>query len=160
MPVRDIDRGYRALMGTVRGFRTAAIAVGILEKDGEAPKDGVDELGEVLTLLQVAIWNEFGTEDGHVPARSFIRAWFDGAEPQIREKLREQLRLVVARHQRREVAFERVGLWCVGQIQARIAAGIEPENRPSTVAQKGSDKPLINRGQLRSAIAYALRERQ
>ncbi len=160
MGVTSKDNGYDALVKRVIGMRGAvSIATGILAKDGEKAKAGVDAEGEALTLIQVAVWNEFGTSDGHVPARSFIRAWFDEEEPKLREKLTVLLRQVVAGQLSSEQAFEQMGQYCVGQIQLRIAAGIDPENAKSTVDRKHSSVPLIGAtGQLRAGVSYEVRE--
>jgi len=146
--VEDRDHGYKK---RVKAIHTMAeerpeVTVGIHEAEGAAAyEDGA-------TVLEVAIWNEFGTE--HIPARSFLRAWFDETRGEAKERWEMLLRQVAQGKITREVAMERFGLWCVGGIQARIADGIPPSNRPGTIARKGSSKPLINTGQLRSSITF------
>jgi hypothetical protein len=149
MQVKDVDRGYKDLVKRVFEARRAKLEAGILEADG-ARADGD------LTVLEVATYNEFGTEN--VPERSFLRAWFDANEPAISEILRKQLGLVVAGKLTSEQALARVGAWCVGQIQQRIADGIDPANAPATIAAKGSSTPLIDTGTLRSSISYRVDE--
>lgn len=177
--VRDVDHGYDDLVKRVFGFGKPTISTGILEKDGARPKEikpqakhlrGAD-LGEIfgidlestptravtdqsVTLVEVACANEFGTD--RVPARSFIRDWYDEALPTIREKLRNLMIEVVRGNRTRDQALELLAQWCVGSIQARIAAGIAPANADSTIARKGSSTPLIDTGQLRSAISYRI----
>lgn len=180
--IRDTDRGYEALKGVVFGFGKPTISTGILEADGEKHKatpitvshartrqtpleatlndvfglapDRPPEENEALTVIQVAIWNEFGTED--IPARSFIRAWFDEDRAAIRDTMRILMVSVVARKRTKEQALNALAQWCVGRIQQRIANHIDPPNRPSTVKAKGSDTPLVNGGQLRSAVSYRI----
>lgn len=159
MSVRSIDRGFNALLKRAR-IPKVAIATGVLAKHGDQPKRaGEGEHAEALTLIEVAVWNEFGTSDGRVPERSFIRAWFDAEEPQLREMLTALLREVVAGKLTSQQALDRMGLHCVGQIQKRIAEGIPPENAESTVQRKGGGKttPLIDTGQLRSSISFDVR---
>jgi hypothetical protein len=155
--VRDTDRGYRELLKRVK-MPAVAIATGVLAKDGAQPKQGTEG---ALELIEVAVWNEFGTS--RAPARSFIRAWFDAEEPTLREKLTVLLQEVVAGKLTRDQALERMGLYCVGAIQKRIAEGIAPENAPSTIEKKtkgagGSTTPLVDTGQLRSSISYEVRQ--
>ena len=152
--VTDRDRGYKDLRKRLFGTANPKISVGILEADADAPAKGGSK-DEPLTILEVAIINEFGSEDGkHPPARSFIRAWFDGARGDIQERLNKEMLGVVAGKRTKEQALDRVGLWAVGEIQKRIAAGIDPANADSTIARKGSSTPLIDTGQLRSSISY------
>jgi hypothetical protein len=153
--IRDTDHGYKRLVEQVFGMskRKPRIDVGILEADGARAHDGD------LTVIEVAVINEFGGSDSDPPARSFIRAWFDESEGEVREKLVGRMKAVIAGDITREQALEQVALWAVGQIQARIASGIAPPNAPSTIAQKGSSTPLIGEtGQLRSSVSHRVRE--
>ena len=147
--VTDTDHGYRALCERVFGFGKPRVDMGILERDGGEPHGGV---GDALTVLEVAIFNEFGTEN--IPARSFIRAWFDEQEADLRRDLSTLMRLVVAGKQTKERILELLAQKAVGEIQARIAAGIGPANAPSTIARKGSSTPLVDTGVLRSSVSY------
>lgn len=157
--VKSIDHGYDALVKRVYGLGTPSVSMGILAKDGDEPKKGaegeVPAKGEPVRLIDVAGWAEFGTDTE--PERSFIRAWFDQASPQMREDLRKLMVLVVQGKMTKEQALELLGQKGVGEIQARIAAGIAPENAASTIEAKGSSTPLIAGGQLRSAISYAVK---
>jgi len=157
MSVRIVDRdnGYAALVKRVFGMKKLAIATGILAKDGQATAAG--SKGK-LTLVEVATFNEFGTSDGHVPERSFIRAWFDAEEPKLREMLVTLMQRAIKGDMTQKQVLDQMGAYCVGAIQQRIADGIPPENAPRTIARKHSSKPLINTGQLRSAISYEIRE--
>lgn len=154
--VRDTDHGYNDLVRRLYGMRKAKIKVGILSGDG-AEQGRVDNPAE--TLLLVAICNEFGTTDPvtgeeHIPERSFIRAWFDEAEPKKREELTTLMREVVAGRRDKDDVLELLGLRCVGEIQERIATSIPPPNAASTVRRKGSSTTLINHGQLRAGITH------
>lgn len=148
--LRDTDHGYRDLLARVFGLRSRAnVDVGIL--------DAGEEHGEgAVTVLQVAAFNEFGTAT--IPERSFIRAWFDEHEGELRKEFAALMRNVVEGKRTREQILELLGQRCVGQIQQRIAAGISPANAPSTVRRKGSSTPLIDTGVLRSSISYRVKE--
>lgn len=146
MSVTDKDRGYDAMVKRVFDFGNPKIKVGILEAEGQ------QDHGDELTILQVAIWNEFGTKNA--PARSFVRAWFDANQTEIRKKLQALMVTVIKGKIRKEQALEQLGQWMVGQIQKRIADGVPPPNAPATIAQKGSSTPLINTGQLRNSVNY------
>lgn len=133
----------------------STVSVGIHSKEGSLTKKvrEEDKGAEPLTVLDVAEWNEFGLG---VPERSFIRAWFDGAQAEGKIFIRKMLLQVVAGRFTPEQAYELIGLRFVGQMQQRIADGIEPPNAASTIAKKGSSKPLIDTGQLRSSITYVI----
>lgn len=142
--VRDTDHGYRELVDRIFKMGKPQILVGILEGT-QTDEDG-------MTVIEVATINEFGL--GGVPERSFLRAWFDENEVRAQEAMRRLLVSVVEGKRTKEAALETFGLWVQGEIQARIAAGIDPPNAESTVAKKGSSTPLVNRGVMRSAISF------
>ena len=111
---------------------------------------GVEKDG--TSVIDVAEWNEFGTAT--IPERSFIRAWFDEAEPQLRQDFAALMRTVAAGKRTRAEVLELMGQRMVGQVQARMSAGIPPPNKPATVRRKGSSTPLIDTGVLRSSVTY------
>jgi hypothetical protein len=148
MTIKDIDRGYRDLMKRVFEMRDVKVAVGIFETDGQV------DAGDGTRLIEVATWNEFGT--GTIPARSFIRAWFDENQYRAREALRRCVLNVTSKGEKPRKALEQFGLWLQAQIQVRIAKGIPPGNADATVAKKGSSKQLIDKGQLRSSVTFAI----
>jgi hypothetical protein len=128
-------------------MKAPVITVGIL---AEAGKEA--HVDDSLTVLEVAVFNEFGTD--RIPERSFIRAWFDENESRLRTALSRMMVSVIAGKRTKEQALELLAQTCVGQIQKRIANGISPPNADSTIDRKGSDKPLVDTGQLRSSISY------
>lgn len=148
--VKDTDRGYKALRQRLtKAAAGARVSVGVHEAEGDQPAGDDGE----ATVLDVAVFNEFGTE--HIPPRSFIGAWEDENVDEHKSQLRKIGQAVVkGAIPSVEVGLERFGLHAVGEVQQRIAAGIAPENAESTVERKGSSTPLINHGQLRSAIAH------
>lgn len=151
--IRDRDAGYAALVARVFGLAKVKprIDVGVLEGPG-----GETHGDDAVTVLEVAVWNEFGTDS--VPSRSFVRAWFDEHEAELRQELVKLMQAVVRGERTKDQVLELLGQRCVAQIQARIADGIDPPNAPSTIARKGSSKPLIDTGALRSSISYRVRE--
>lgn len=143
--IKDTDNGYAALAERVFGIRKPVLTVGVHAAEG-ALGDGQ------ATVLDVGTWNEFGTR--RIPPRSFIRAWYDAAEPKLRTQLATLMKGVIAGARTADQALEILGLKAVGEIQGRISAGIAPQNADSTVKQKGSSKPLIDTGTLRSSITH------
>lgn len=150
MGLRIIDRGYKALIGAFTGKRRTEVTIGIHAADGKAPHTG-SKFGE--TVLDIATAHEFGLG---VPQRSFLRAWFDENRQQINEAIKRMALSVLKGKRTRKQAIELLAQSFVGQIQKRIAAGIPPPNSPATIAAKGSSKPLIDTGQLRTSITYAV----
>lgn len=138
---------------------TGEITVGIHEAEGNAAKksdnDGVG--GEAMQLIDVAIVHEFGYEEGGIPRRSFIRDWADENQDKHAEQVRKLAAAVIAGKLTTEKACKQLGALWQGEVQKRIAEGIEPPLKPATIARKGSSKPLIDTGQLRSSVTHRVK---
>lgn len=143
------------MRATVALERPSAVLIGVQGKDADAPhKGGLEEaLAAPKTVAEVANDHEFGIG---VPERSWLRAYVDAAQEEIRRDLSQAMAKVVAGEWDTERALEIVGMKHVAKIQERIRNGIEPPNSPVTIARKGSSVPLIDTGQFRSAITHLI----
>lgn len=150
--ISDTDKGFHAFLERAReAAKGAGVSVGVHAAEGAEAEEGG------LTVLDVAIFNEFGLG---VPERSFLRAWIDENEAQNSELLRRAAKMALKGDKTLHEALELLGMKFAGGIQQRIAQGISPANAPATIAKKGSDKPLIDTGQLRQAITHAVRGKE
>lgn len=143
---KDTDRGYRHMV-TALG-KQAVISVGIHAAEGGTQEGGV-------AVSDYAAVHEFGAPEHGIPARSWLRGWFDEASEDNKKLFRQAMQGVVkGQVPSIEVAMDRVGLRFVGDIQKRITAGIEPALQQATIDRKGSSTPLIDTGTLRSSITH------
>lgn len=113
--------------------------------------------GEGLTIGDIASIHEFGAPAANIPARSFIRGWFDERQEFIAKTLRTQFQAVVEGKRPVEQAAERVALAFEGDVKQRILENIPPPLAPATIKRKGSSLALVDRGQLRAAIRAIVR---
>ena len=139
------------------------VKIGVLQEDYEKPKAEDKSQRKLrffdnpVTLGQVAVWNEFGTSDGRIPERSFIRTTVDahGKGDWAREAEALKKRIVEGR-MTTDQALLHMGLLIKKQIQEKIRSSVPPPNASSTIAAKGSDKTLIDTGQLLNSIDFEL----
>lgn len=149
--VRDTDRGMKAMLKRLQAD-VGELTIGIHEAEGALPKESDEGAQPDVTLLDVAIFHEFGTTT--VPRRSFIGDWADENRAAHEQQLRKMAKAIVqGKVASPEVALGRLGSLYVAEVQKRIADGIEPELAQSTIDRKGSSKSLIDTGQLRTSIA-------
>ncbi len=155
--VVDRDLGFDRILKDLIRSNGAEVYVGIRQEKGAELVP--DESGKYdVTLAAVATWNEFGTEDGHVPSRSFLRDTVDLEQNNVQKRLADGIGQVMEGKATLEDALGLVGLHVVRASQARISQGIAPENAPSTIAKKGSSKPLVGEtGRLRASIEFEVR---
>jgi phage gpG-like protein len=125
-------------------------AIGIQGTEAEDDRDGISnahlgaiqEFGLIIEALGI-----------NIPERSFMRAVFD-------QKAAQAVRLVGKRLKSGDSLEKALGIgaeWLKAQMVRAIDAGIPPPNAPSTVAAKGSSKPLIDSGQLKQSITSEVR---
>lgn len=158
--VKDVDHGFKKLLENAHAAaKGSGVSVGIHAKEGDVqhkPEPG--KKPEPVTVLDVAIWNEFGLG---VPERSFLRAWVDQNPGPNADALRRATMMILKGERTVAEAMELVGLKLAGNMQKAIAEnslGLK-ENAASTIARKGSSKPLEDIGQMRQSITHMVRSK-
>lgn len=137
------------MLARMRALADRAVKVGILEDAGLH-----DNAEGALTVAEVAATHEYGAE--RIPERSFLRAGIDEATPRIKATLDALGKAVLDGTRTPDEAAARLGLLGVSIVQAKITDGPFTPNAPRTVAEKGSSRPLIDKGQLRQSIMYEI----
>lgn len=159
--VIDRDMGYSRLLRLVR-LPQPHVAVGIQGED--ATKTIKDENGEILQVVLAGV-HEFGREDGSIPERSYIRATVDANRSKYRQLQKRLIGLVVEGKLTPERALKIIGERVVADMRRTMDAGLKPDLAESTKKRRrtgdgpGGYKPLIDTGQLKNSITYAVRER-
>lgn len=116
-------------------------------KDMAAFLQGKDKY--VGPVAQVAVWNEFGTKK--TPARPFMRSTVAKKSPRWGNGLALALK---KNGYDSQAALAVLGSVIVGQIQQSIDEWKDPPNAQLTVDLKGFNKPLLDSGRMRAAVAY------
>ena len=125
------------------------IKVGFLE--GETEQDGT-------SIADIAAWNELGTEDGRIPSRPFMRQSVENHRPEINRHILAEGNKLAAGASAKEV-LSGIGDFFVRNLQKEIRNGDFVPNAPSTVAAKGSDRPLIDTGRMRQSVHFQIDEK-
>jgi hypothetical protein len=131
-------------------LRKKEVTVGVHQKKTKrrAAKTG-------LTNAQVGSWQEFGTR--RTPRRSFLRSTYDENEKAyIRYFSRSYARALKA-GKKVDAPLRIIGLKIASDVRRKIDAGVPPPNAPSTIAKKGSSKPLIDTGALKRSIGHEVK---
>lgn len=142
MSVEDVDLGMDRLIADLLGLGVAEVYVGVRS-------------GPEGDLATIAAANEFGTSDGHVPERSFLRSTVDEKRGEYAEDLAKVVDDIIDGRGARP-GLSRIGVRAKADVQRKIRALRTPPNAASTVKQKGSSNPLIDTGRLRQSIDYEL----
>ncbi len=141
--VVDKDKGWVGILEAARDLaKGASVKVGVL---GDSDRGGLHltdpETGEAsdLTVTEIALVNEFGTEDGRIPARPAHRMTFDRRRDEIQnEAFRALVAIVLDRKIGVEDALNAMGMNHAASIKGTIieGAGVPPPNAPSTALAK------------------------
>jgi len=105
-------------------------------------------------VILVGAVHEFGSDDGTIPERSWLRSAMREHADEHSRAARKLARAVDLGEGDPNVALEKLGLIAVGNIQETIVALSSPPNEAATIAAKGSSNPLVDTGHLRQAVTH------
>lgn len=118
------------------------------------PAGGMD-YPDGTKLVMVAAVNEFGSVDGRVPERSFLRSTVVNKRNVFRKFWRSQkAKQLLTGETNPNTILEILGQLAQAEVQKAIVEISEPANSEDTIAQKGSSNPLVDTGLLRQSIRY------
>lgn len=150
--VKDIDRGWNAIVKNLQTLNSLDVFVGIHE--------GIDHDGE-LTAAQVGAIHEFGSKDGRIPQRRWLRAGVDYYAKEIGQKYDDAFKasLKPGSNMRREL--NRIGLFGAAKVKEyirKVGQSVWPDITDETKLAKGSTKILIGKtSQLINSVKHTLR---
>lgn len=104
-------------------------------------------------ICDIAAWNELGTE--HAPSRPFMRDSVDKHLPAINHMMMSQKDALLSGATAKYI-LNTVGLFQKDLMQTEIEQGDFVANAPETIRRKGSDKPLIDTGQMKNSVNYQI----
>lgn len=139
--LRELDKGKRVKIGLLAG------------KNENRSNDGV-------TNVDLGLIHEFGTSDGHIPARPFLRPTMAREQAKYERLLAEVTKRSLEGLYPLDKGLGLLGQAAVADVRATITqgAGVQPANAPSTIQRKGSSRPLVDTGRMVNAISYAIVE--
>jgi hypothetical protein len=142
--VTDTDRGFAELAEQLRQLAGEQVSV-LVGVNGDTDSD----------MVVIAAANEYGTDDGHVPERSYLRDTVDNGAEQVLDDLQQAVQATLGGADL-DAELGKVGEAWVGKIKTAIRDKSDPPNADSTVEAKGTDNPLIDQGRLRNSISWTL----
>jgi hypothetical protein len=124
------------------------VAVGILQD--EPRNDG-------FSMVDLAMAHEYGSKDGRIPERSFIRSTCDAQRKKHLDLIRQfQSKILLGRITAKQ-ALTQLGEVVSKDMVETINNGIDPALKPATIKRKSSSKPLIDTGRLKGSITHEIR---
>lgn len=143
-------------MSRVKSLGEYEVRVGVPESKSARTDDSE------LNNAQVAAVNEYGSLDGHIPERSFMRSSVRENRAKHAKLLMQAARRVAEGKDQPVTALHRVGFIAAADVKDKIATGPFLENAGSTKRKKMREhpdeeiKPLIDKGQLIASIDHVV----
>jgi len=124
-------------------------------------------------VINRAVWNNFGTRGGAsgggwggpIPERPFMqnamrnnRSAYKAAMEAAAKTIIREAALGEGPVKGKRKALGKLGVKAQGDIQAEITSLSSPPNSPVTIELKGSSKPLIDSGEMRSSVTFQVEE--
>jgi len=153
--VRVVNDEWRRIMRTVTSMGKQVVKIGVVGDEA------TNEVEPGITLARLAGVHEYGAAIQMkwgvllIPERSFIRSTIATKKNYV-DEIAKLVKAVVDGRITEEVALNRLGARISGDVKAAIGKGIPPPNAETTIERKGSSKPLIDTGRLRSAVTWAV----
>lgn len=113
-----------------------------------------------LNVDLVAMWMEYGADEFnvHYPARPFFRSAIDANMDKIKLLYEKRLDLIVQGRMTAKELGEELGRYVKEKVQEMIMYGEYEVLAESTIANKGSDKPLMDTKKLYGSIIFEIEE--
>ena len=128
----------------------------IYAKAGVRRGPGGEVINSEVSILDIAMWNELGTE--HVKPRPFLRKSVDENIAEINSFLQEE-KAYMLNGRSAEQILKDIGVFLKGLIQDKIVDGNFEPNKEITKIRKGSDHPLIDTGRMLQSVNYVIRQK-
>lgn len=141
---KKTNGGVKALH--TRTKEPGTVDVGIIDAGQHEDSD--------YTVASIGFVHEFGSDDGIIPERSFIRSTTQGKKKQIIALQKKLLKKIVNGEMKVDKALGLVGEFVAAEMKQKIIDLKDPPNKQATIDAKGSSNPLIASSQLKNSITY------
>ena len=140
-------KGISALLKRVKN--PGVVEVGII--------DPGEHTGSELNTAEIGFVHEYGSTDGKIPERSFMRSSLTGkGRKELLALSKKLLKKVANGSMDQKKALGLLGAAGADIISQKIVTLRSPANKAATIKAKGSSNPLVDTGQLKNSITWRL----
>lgn len=145
--ITDKDYGFKELLEVFDEMEEGVVVEVGVPATAEEYEDGTN-------LALVASVNEFGSDDGRIPERSYLRSTMDENEGHFSKLFEKVLVRVVQGKLTPEQALDVIGMDAASKVRRKIDNLKDPPNAEATIKMKSSSNPLVDTGQLKQSIIH------
>jgi len=148
---KEIDHGFKGIIKELRKLEYKPfVKIGYPAESKKTNEEHVES--EFVTVLDIAIWHEFGTESGSLPERSFIRSSFDNNRKKYEKLNKKLLERIYSGRMTVEKALDILGETILNDIKAFLKNNEVTPKSLRAIAQNG--KTLVDTAQLMNSLTY------
>jgi hypothetical protein len=152
---------YKQVKKNLLDFSKLDLLVGVPQEKTERDKDVQGETtNEPITNAELMFIHTNGSPVKNIPKRPTIEPTIEENKDKISEKFKTAVNKILNNRGDGKEDLEKLGIWVVNKIKARFGSEELEPNTEGTIKRKGSDRPLIDTGQLRDSITYVTRRKQ
>lgn len=152
---------YNQVKKNLLNFSKLDLLIGVPQEKTERDKNVQGETtNEPITNAQLMFIHTNGSPIKNIPKRPTIEPTIDENKDKINEKFKNAVNKILTNRGDGKDDLERLGLWVVNKVKARFGSEELEPNTEGTIKRKGSDRPLIDTGQLRNSVTYIIRSKQ
>lgn len=145
------DRVFKALKKRLLALGHMGVKVGVLGS-GKGNQGHSDD----FTMLELATVQHLGSPANRIPPRPFITEAIKANRKEQARVSAKIVRNVIRRGTSNKIALDTLGVWATGEVKKHVLSGppMKPINADSTVARKGSSRPLVDKGRMINAVTH------
>ena len=145
------DRVLKALVKRLKALGKMGVKVGVL-----GAKGGDREHSDGISMVELAAIQHFGSPAAGVPARPFITDAIKAGKKEQAKVSAGIARKLMKPSYTNDMALNTLGVWASAQVKKHVMSGppMKPPNAASTVAKKGSSRPLIDTGRMINSVNH------
>lgn len=160
---REIDKGYKQILANIKAIKSSYVKGGFPAnspetKDKHIETEKGDNGGEFTpisggnapTVLDIAIWSEFGTSS--MSERSFIRKSFEENKAKYKKTADQLLSAIMDGQISLDSALDRMGLMLQTDIKKFLVDGKVKPKSQRAIDENG--KTLVDTAQMMQSITY------
>lgn len=155
MPIKESGNGMADIKKAIAFFKHNRCLVGI-------PQEKSSRKSDEITNVELAFIHSNGSPKRNIPPRPFIEPAI--AQPEIKQKIAERLKAAAVNAIEGNVSaakkeMDKAGQYGENAVKDYIGSSNLTPNSEATIRRKGSAKPLIDTGSLRSSVTHVIEER-
>lgn len=142
---RYVDKGWNRIKGEYKLLDGCVSLIGLFS-------ESLAEDGQFVANYMAV--HEFGSRDGIIPERSWIRSWVDKNKGKLKAFVDDLYKKIVDGKMNTKIAMNKIGEYVSAGLKESITNLRTPPLKLATIKRKKSSNPLIDTGRARNSITH------